>query len=104
MKIASSKSLGHSRRCNEASYEPRRVSIGPFHNGKEKIKMWYFHCLRLPIPPEESLQHSIGKIRKLAKRTISCYPEKIDLSENELVEMMIVDGCFLLELFRRDTR
>ncbi|KAH7859124.1 hypothetical protein Vadar_031860 [Vaccinium darrowii] len=101
---------GTLRRRNETSYEPKIVSIGPFHSGTnrlepmEKIKMWYLHCLlvRLPIPPEESLQYFSGEIRKLAKRTISCYAE-IDLShENELVEMMIVDGCFLLELFRRD--
>ncbi|KAF7123437.1 hypothetical protein RHSIM_Rhsim12G0103600 [Rhododendron simsii] len=103
---------GTLRRRNETSYEPKIFSIGPFHSGKnrlgpmEKIKMWYLHCLlvRLPIPPEESLQHFIRKIRELAKCTINCYAEKIDLSENELVEMMIVDGCFLLELFRRDAR
>ncbi|KAF7129653.1 hypothetical protein RHSIM_Rhsim10G0032600 [Rhododendron simsii] len=101
---------GTLRRRNETSYEPKIVSIGPFHSEKErlqptkKIKMWYLHCLldRFPIPPEECLQHFIGKIRKLAKRTINCYAEKIDLSENELVELMIVDSCFLLELFRRD--
>ncbi|XP_058194627.1 UPF0481 protein At3g47200-like isoform X2 [Rhododendron vialii] len=101
---------GTLRRRNETSYEPKIVSIGPFHSEKErlqpmkKIKMWYLHCLldRFPFPPEECLQHFVGKIRELAKRTINCYAEKIDLSENELVEMMIVDGCFLLELFRRD--
>ncbi|KAG5521874.1 hypothetical protein RHGRI_034188 [Rhododendron griersonianum] len=101
---------GTLRRRNETSYEPKIFSTGPFHSEKnrlgpmEKIKMWYLHCLlvRLPIPPEESLQHFIRKIRELAKRTINCYAEKIDLNENELVEMMIVDGCFLLELFRRD--
>ncbi|KAG5527552.1 hypothetical protein RHGRI_028456 [Rhododendron griersonianum] len=101
---------GTLRRRNETSYEPKIVSIGPFHSEKErlqpmkKIKMWYLHCLldRFPIPPEECLQHFVGKIRELAKRTINCYAGKIDLSENELMEVMIVDGCFLLELFRRD--
>ncbi|KAI8527993.1 hypothetical protein RHMOL_Rhmol12G0117100 [Rhododendron molle] len=101
---------GTLRRRNETCYEPKIFSIGPFHRGKnrlgpmEKTKMWYLRCLlvRLPIPPEESLQLFIRKIRELARRTINCYAEKIDLSENKLVEMMIVDGCFLLELFRRD--
>ncbi|KAI8527995.1 hypothetical protein RHMOL_Rhmol12G0117300 [Rhododendron molle] len=100
------------RRHNEASYEPKIVSIGPFHRGKnnrlepmEEIKRWYMHCLlaSLPIPPEESLQLFVQSIRELAKRTSNCYGQKIDLSESELVEVMIVDGCFLIELFRKDT-
>ncbi|XP_028112084.1 UPF0481 protein At3g47200-like [Camellia sinensis] len=70
----------------------------------ENIKLWYLDTLlaRLPLPPEETLQQLIECIRELAKRTINCYAERVDMSEDELVEMMIVDGCFLLELFRRD--
>lgn len=83
---------GTLRRSIETSYEPKIVSIGPFHSEKEglqpmkKIKMRYLHCLldRSPIPPEECLQHFVGKIRELAKRTINCYAEKIDLSDNKL--------------------
>ncbi|KAH7857042.1 hypothetical protein Vadar_008397 [Vaccinium darrowii] len=98
------------RRHSETSYEPKIVSIGPFHRGKnilepmEKIKMWYLHCLlaSLPGPPEESLQVFVETIRELAKRTRNSYGEIIDLSESELVEVMIVDGCFILELFRKD--
>ncbi|GMP82436.1 hypothetical protein CsSME_00036739 [Camellia sinensis var. sinensis] len=98
------------RQHNESIYEPKIVSIGPYHRGKdrlapmENIKLWYLDTLlaRLPLPPEETLQQLIECIRELAKRTINCYAERVDMSEDELVEMMIVDGCFLLELFRRD--
>ncbi|GMP82848.1 hypothetical protein CsSME_00036978 [Camellia sinensis var. sinensis] len=70
----------------------------------ENIKLWYLDTLPawLPLPPEETLQQLIECIRKLVKRTINCYVERVDRSEDELVEMMIVDGCFLLELFRID--
>lgn len=101
---------GALRRRNATIYEPKMVSIGPFHHGKdrlapmEKLKLWYLHCLlvRLPLSPKEILQEFTGSIRELAKCTTNSYAEKLDLTEDELVEMMIVDGCFLLELFRRD--
>ncbi|KAH7856617.1 hypothetical protein Vadar_003568 [Vaccinium darrowii] len=98
------------RQHNEASYEPKIVSIGPFHRGKnriqhmEKVKMWYLNCLlaRFPFPPEVILQDWVESIGEVAKRTRNCYGETIDLNESELVEIMIVDGCFILEIFRKD--
>ncbi|CAL5421170.1 unnamed protein product [Camellia sinensis] len=98
------------RQHNESIYEPKIVSIGPYHRGKDRlapmdnIKLWYLDTLLAwsPLPPEETLQQLIECIRELVKRTINCYAERVDMSEDELVEMMIVDGCFLLELFRRD--
>ncbi|GMP82850.1 hypothetical protein CsSME_00036980 [Camellia sinensis var. sinensis] len=102
---------GTLKRHNESIYEPKIVSIGPFHYGTErlkpmeKIKLWYLHSLlaRLPpLPQEETLQHFIVNIREVAKYTSNCYAGRLDQSEGELVEMMILDGCFLLELFRRE--
>ncbi|KAL7197063.1 hypothetical protein ACSBR1_036972 [Camellia fascicularis] len=99
------------RRRNESIYKPKIVSIGPFHYGKErlapmeKIKLWYLHSLLARLPPlaqEETLQHFIVSIREVAKYTSNCYAGRLDQSEDELVEMMILDGCFLLELFRRE--
>ncbi|KAK3040817.1 hypothetical protein RJ639_029161 [Escallonia herrerae] len=98
------------RRRNESSYVPNIVSIGPFHHGKdrfaqmEKMKSWYLHCLlrRFPLSPEETLEQFIEMSREIASRANGYYAEKVDLTENEFLEMMVIDGCFLLELFRRD--
>lgn len=99
------------RRLNEKSYDPNVVSIGPFHHGQErllhmeKMKLWYLNCLleRLPLPPEETLEHLVQSIREQADCAIDYYAEKVDLSEDKFIEMMVVDGCFLIELFRRDS-
>ncbi|PIN13401.1 hypothetical protein CDL12_13970 [Handroanthus impetiginosus] len=42
----------------------------------------------------------ITVVAAMEERTRKCYAEPIDLSSNEFVIMMVVDGCFLIELTR----
>ncbi|CAL9028827.1 unnamed protein product, partial [Prunus brigantina] len=97
------------RRHNEQAYEPNIVSIGPFHHGKEKfqffenVKHWYFTRL-ISSTENVSLDSLIEGIMELAKSAQDCYvayPLDGDLDKKYFVEMMIFDGCFLLELFRK---
>ncbi|KAJ1377774.1 hypothetical protein SESBI_48527 [Sesbania bispinosa] len=39
----------------------------------------------------------------MEERAFSCYDGPINLSNNEFVEMVVIDGCFVLELFRGAT-
>ncbi|GFY82334.1 hypothetical protein Acr_02g0005740 [Actinidia rufa] len=81
------------RKLKESAYTPRLVSIGPLHS-KDKhlesrmqdIKMSYVNSLlcRMTDGSEED-----------AKK---CYTEEVD-NLNE--EMLVVDGCFILELLYR---
>ncbi|CAB4305793.1 unnamed protein product [Prunus armeniaca] len=101
------------RRQKEAAYEPNVVSIGPYHrDGSEKfqlmenVKWWYLHgflssCSSMDISLESLIEVFMDK--ELGKRARDSYAEPLHhLSEEDLIEMMILDGCFLLELFRKE--
>lgn len=97
------------RRQKKQAYEPNIVSIGTFHRGNKKfqlfedVKRWYLYCL-LDSSKDVSLESLIKVIMELAKSAHDCYavdPLVGDLDQKDFVEMMILDGCFLLELFRK---
>jgi len=39
-------------------------------------------------------------MRELEEKARACYEGPISLSRNEFTEMLVLDGCFVLELFR----
>ncbi|PQQ09235.1 UPF0481 protein [Prunus yedoensis var. nudiflora] len=91
------------------AYEPDFVSIGPFHHGgkqfqhMENVKQWYLNNL-LSRRTNVSLKNLIESIAQREKSAREFYAEPLDdLSQNDLVEMMILDGCFVIELFRKYT-
>ncbi|PIA51231.1 hypothetical protein AQUCO_01100221v1 [Aquilegia coerulea] len=87
------------------TYEPRIVSIGPYHHGKESFKTteehkkWYVHDLiSRNKTPSTSLMDFVQAIRKLEGLARECYAEPINLDSDSFVKMMVFDGCFILEL------
>ncbi|XP_042479216.1 UPF0481 protein At3g47200-like [Macadamia integrifolia] len=96
-------------RQRDGAFAPNIVSIGPFHHGHEnlknmeKYKLWYLHGLLSRTPtPQTSLKIFTKAIRQLEERARECYAEQlINLDTDEFVEMMLVDGCFIIELFRK---
>jgi hypothetical protein len=99
----------HRLRKEIESVEPLLVSIGPFHHGKknlqemEKIKLWYLHCLLNRAPTRETtLECFIEAIKSIEQECRACYAGEIDHHvEKKFVEMMVVDGCFIVEFFRK---
>ncbi|PRQ54223.1 hypothetical protein RchiOBHm_Chr2g0175141 [Rosa chinensis] len=118
------------RRQKEKAYEPDIVSIGPFHRGAnekfqivENVKKWYLKCLlarQLPNPTGLSLEdllesmsldsltesmESLAEMIKgeeLDKLARGCYSDPCNhLDQNNFIDMLILDGCFLIELFRK---
>ncbi|KAM5583573.1 hypothetical protein ABKV19_003456 [Rosa sericea] len=96
------------RRQNKEAYEPDIVSIGPFHRGgksagfqfMENMKQWYLQGLLLRT--NTSLGSLIKSIMKYDKQARDCYAEQFHhLNQIDFVEMLIVDGCFLIELFQK---
>ncbi|KAG9441333.1 hypothetical protein H6P81_017187 [Aristolochia fimbriata] len=93
------------RRGNESAYEPEIVAIGPYHRrnvrlwAMEKRKWQYLHsfCTRCGHTWEEVLL----KVHEMVGRAQRCYSSNIDPieEEDEFVEMMMLDACFILELF-----
>ncbi|XP_058076445.1 UPF0481 protein At3g47200-like [Magnolia sinica] len=83
-------------------YKPQIVSIGPYHKEKEfeKHKQLYRDSI-LSRNPNHPLGDYHTAIAKLETEARSCYSEHVGLDRNEFVEMMMLDGCFIVELFLR---
>ncbi|KAM1189591.1 hypothetical protein ACFX2J_025247 [Malus domestica] len=68
----------------------------------EQIKLWNLQRLldRKPTP-DTSLVKFVKEIRSREEFLRRCYDEKIDhLSSDQFVEMMVVDGCFIIQVIR----
>ncbi|XP_035547331.1 uncharacterized protein LOC118348888 [Juglans regia] len=50
---------------------------------------------------ERSVKDYISALSYLEERARNCYAERISLKKDEFVEMMLLDGCFIIELFRK---
>lgn len=90
---------------NKKAYQPRIVSIGPYHHGLEHLKMieehkWRF--LRSLVQRNEDsdniLQNCFVIIASLETNIRGCYSETNRFSSHEFVEMMVLDGCFIIVL------
>ncbi|KAM5580983.1 UPF0481 protein [Rosa sericea] len=88
------------------AYKPDIVSIGPFHRGAEKlqlmenVKKWYLKCL-LSSMKTITLDSLIKSIKEQEEEARACYEPCFHVDQNDFIKMLILDGCFLIELFRK---
>lgn len=106
------------------AYLPKLVSIGPFHHGARHLWIMEEHKMRYllrtlgyeldqgkdPCKGEELEVRSLGVVQRLEQlemvvkelepRARECYSEFLDIETDEFVKMMVIDGCFLIELLR----
>jgi hypothetical protein len=91
---------------NEKAYIPRAFSFGSFHHGNpnlkamKKIKANYLRVL-LSRYSETKLGDIIKSIEAVEEEARACYAEPISYSSDEFVKNLVIDGCFLIELFRK---
>ncbi|KAJ4958711.1 hypothetical protein NE237_025822 [Protea cynaroides] len=105
------------RKIKSEAYTPRLVSIGPFHHNKKHLKPMEelkLQCLydllgrESPANLGKSVVEKLGKcvaaMIELEGKARGCYSEIIQVEpKNEFVKMMLIDGCFILELILRTT-
>ncbi|TXG73678.1 hypothetical protein EZV62_002257 [Acer yangbiense] len=91
---------------NEKAYQPHIVSMGPYHHGKQHLKMIQQHKWRyLSSLLARTRSHGVGfkdlfeSIEPLEQIIRECYSEIIEFDSCQLIEMMVLDGCFVIELF-----
>ncbi|KAL3623386.1 hypothetical protein CASFOL_032202 [Castilleja foliolosa] len=90
---------------NGRSYQPHIVSIGPFHHGDPNLDMIQEHKWRflgtLLKRTQITLELILRAVQPLEARARECYSSAIHISTDEFVEMLALDGCFVIELFRK---
>ncbi|XP_010432793.1 PREDICTED: putative UPF0481 protein At3g02645 isoform X2 [Camelina sativa] len=93
------------RKLNPDAYTPRIVSFGTFHRGKEELQAMEEHkyrYLKSFIPRTNfSLEDLVRIARTWEQHARNCYAEDVKLTTDEFVEMLVVDGSFLVELLLR---
>lgn len=93
---------------NDSTFAPKLISIGPYHYANESLKVmeehkWKYSFALLTRKPnlEARLEKCIKGLRELEHRASVCYADKLNLTSEEFVEIMLIDGCFIIELLIR---
>ncbi|KAJ6791596.1 UPF0481 protein-like [Iris pallida] len=91
------------RKEHEKYYDPQIVAIGPLHHNDDALKpmeplKWRYLRLLLRRSPEKNkLQNYISRVNEVRTEARSYYSEPVEPDDSAFVEMMVLDGCFLLE-------
>ncbi|GAB2279636.1 hypothetical protein Dimus_014280 [Dionaea muscipula] len=90
--------------AHEKSYIPQVVSLGPYHHGKSSLKAMEQHKWRalhhILKRHDQDIQEYLDAMKELEEKARACYERPVSCSSEEFVQMMVLDGCFMLELFK----
>ncbi|XP_068644595.1 UPF0481 protein At3g47200-like isoform X2 [Aristolochia californica] len=96
----------HLLQRNEKVYKPSLVSIGPYHHGQAELKPMDEHKLRALRQflnrSKRTLNDMKRSLREDVVQLMDSY-EELDEDwkvEEKFLELMILDGCFVLEILR----
>ncbi|XP_057249044.1 UPF0481 protein At3g47200 [Beta vulgaris subsp. vulgaris] len=95
----------HIRKEKEECYRPSIISIGPIYYGDpslqamQELKLMHLKCFLQQGNNAYNVEHYINVIHGWEEEARSYYAEKISLSSNEFIEMILVDATFLIYLF-----
>ncbi|KAH7851908.1 hypothetical protein Vadar_018223 [Vaccinium darrowii] len=92
------------REGDDKAYIPQTVSLGPYHHGRKRLRDMERHKWRalhhILKRTRQDIKLYLDSIKEVEEKAAACYEGQIGLSSDEFVEMMVLDGCFILELFR----
>ncbi|KAA8529952.1 hypothetical protein F0562_034444 [Nyssa sinensis] len=96
---------------NKKAYQPQFVSFGPYHHGKEHLKPMeehkqraLLHFLKRSNKPLESYYNSLAEVVQDLKGSYDSLDVKWQDDTKGFLQLMIVDGCFMLEVLRTATQ
>ncbi|PIN22675.1 hypothetical protein CDL12_04620 [Handroanthus impetiginosus] len=98
--------LSEDAESNEAAYTPRLVSVGPLHRkrgqlqGMESYKLRCLRnfCNRFTV----NLPDLVSLVEQKEIYVRGCCQEKINLNPEQFLEMILLDGIFVVELFLKN--
>lgn len=89
---------------DDRAYVPQIVSLGPYHHSKKRLRQMDRHKWRslhhVLKRNSQDIKIYLESMKELEEKARACYEGPMSLSSNEFAEMMVLDGCFVLELFR----
>lgn len=95
------------RKGGDEEYEPRVVSLGPYHHGKQHLMAFEAHKWRALVHCARRSKKDVNQLVKIVEKEVSalmtCYDnldEKWSKSTQDFVKLMVMDGCFMLEIIR----
>ncbi|KAF8395369.1 hypothetical protein HHK36_019315 [Tetracentron sinense] len=86
------------------AYQPELVSIGPYYRNRDNLIPFEEHKWRLTFSlfsrsPRLKVADYVKLMKDVEEKARECYSEVItDMSSLDFVEMMLLDGCFIVEL------
>ena len=90
---------------NPKAYAPQVVSFGPYHYGDEQLKPMemhkhraLLHFLKRVEKPFEEFVSSLEEVVQELQDSYQSLEEKWKQDKDEFLKLMIVDGCFMLEV------
>lgn len=99
------------RQVEPKAYDPNIISIGPYHHevphlqDMEELKQLYFRRLfKRSKKSGTKLDHLKEAMKELEQEARNSYSENLELSSDKFVDIMLRDGCFIIELLREMTK
>ncbi|URD91796.1 UPF0481 protein [Musa troglodytarum] len=91
------------RAIDPSAYDPKIVSLGPYHADNERLGAWdglkWRYCKKfLNRNPNKCLCDYLGEVERLAPAARDAYSEKLGMDPGKFAEMMLLDCCFVVEL------
>ncbi|KAK3411462.1 hypothetical protein EUGRSUZ_I00220 [Eucalyptus grandis] len=82
---------------------PQIVSLGPYYHGDERLRekdkdKWRGLVCMLERK-NQKIEEYLDAVKQVEERARACYEGVITMSSEEFVMMMVLDGCFVIELF-----
>ncbi|XXG54320.1 hypothetical protein AAC387_Pa03g2232 [Persea americana] len=92
------------RRVDDVAHDPWVVSIGPYHRGDESLLdmeqvKWRNLNACLGRQDGKHFNEYLKAMKEIEPRARDCYSGDINMKADEFVEMMLLDGLFIIELF-----
>ncbi|KAF8012460.1 hypothetical protein BT93_I0583 [Corymbia citriodora subsp. variegata] len=82
---------------------PQIVSLGPYHHHDKHLRHMERHkwrCLhRILERSGQEIGLYLDSVKKVERKARACYEGRISMSCDKFVEMMVLDGCFVIEMF-----